>query len=90
MRQRCLVGGTPRTKELGKLSKKKGKGGKITDNWIGTNADGDFFHSDNKKSREYKKVVDITDIPMKDLPDWKEGKNSLGNLRKKKKEKDNG
>tara|TARA_R100000808_G_scaffold18341_1_gene40214 strand:+ start:1439 stop:1657 length:219 start_codon:yes stop_codon:yes gene_type:complete len=72
------------------LSKKKRKkGGKLTENWIGTNADGDFFPAHHKKNREYKKIQSIADIPHQDLPDWKEGENSLGKL-KNKKEKKNG
>ena len=68
--------------------KEKKKKGKITENWIGTNADGDFFHSNNKKDREYNKIVSIADIPLDDLPDWKEGENSLGKLKKDKENED--
>ena len=72
-------------KELGKLSKKKKKGGKITDSWIGTNADGDSFHAHYKKNREYKKIISIADLDMKDLHDWKES-----NASKKRKENKDG
>jgi hypothetical protein len=68
------------------LSKKNKKnGGKLSDSWIGTNANGDFFHADYKKDREYTKIIGIADIPHQDLPDWKQGKTS-----KTKKEKKNG
>ena len=72
------------------MSKKKTKnGGKLTANWIGTGADGDFFPAHHKKNREYKKIQSIADVPHRDLPDWKEGDTSLGKL-KNKKEKKNG
>ena len=64
--------------------KKRKKGGKLSDNWIGTNANGDFFHADYKKDREYTTITGIADIPPEDLPDWKQGNSS------KKKENKNG
>ncbi len=74
------------------MSKKnKKKGGKLTDNWIGTGKDGDHFHADPSKDRNWNKIQSIADIPHQDLPDWKEGKYSLGKLQeKKRKEKKDG
>ena len=57
------------------FKKKRKKGGKLTDNWIGTNANGDFFHANNSKDREYP-ITGIADLDPKDLPDFVEGKTS--------------